>query len=115
MKSKSRGALQPLPAPVNRAIVFICQKCGKRAGGSEKHASSELASKIKRATKREFGKGEVRVVLTTCMDACPEEGISVALQPVKSGSASMLLQADVHDVDGGSEALLQLVRQMTDE
>jgi predicted metal-binding protein len=99
-----------MPAPVERAMIFICQKCGKRAGGALKHASYELASTVKRATKHEFGKGKVRVCLTSCMDACPEEHIAVSLQQVGNDGSSMFFEADVHDIEGASDALMQLMR-----
>jgi predicted metal-binding protein len=101
-----------MAAPVDRAMVFICEKCGKRAGGSAKHASYELASKLKRLLKHEFGKGETRIALTSCMDACPEDGIAVSVQPVNLNVAPMFLEADPHDVEASSESLLKIVAQL---
>jgi predicted metal-binding protein len=101
-----------MAAPVDRAMVFICEKCGKRAGGNAKHASYELASKLKRLLKHEFGKGETRIALTSCMDACPEDGIAVSVQPVNPSAAPMFLEADPYDVEASSESLLSIVAQL---
>ncbi len=101
-----------MEAPVNRAMVFICEKCGKRVGSDTKHASYELASKLKRLLKHEVGKGEMRISLTSCMDACPDDAIAIAVQPVNTTSAPMFLQADPHEVEASAESLLKIVLQM---
>jgi predicted metal-binding protein len=109
---KTTKSVRTMAAPVNRAMVFVCEKCGKRAGGDAKHASYELASKLKRRLKHEFGKGEMRIALTSCMDACPEDRIAIAVQPVKPGSAPMFLDADVYDIDASADSLLKIVAQI---
>jgi len=101
-----------MAAPVDRVMVFICEKCGKRAGGDAKHASDELASKLKRLLKHEIGKGHARIALTSCMDACPEAGIAISLQPVDPSIAPMFLEADPFDVEGSSESLLKIIAQL---
>jgi predicted metal-binding protein len=109
----SKHALNTLPPPVTRALVFVCERCGKRAGDS-KRLSYELASHVKRKSKHRWGKGEVRVALTSCMDSCPDNGISVSVQPLTGAHAPVLVEADVHDIEGASEALIRLVRKMTE-
>jgi len=108
--SRSKTALKELQPPAHRAMVFICQKCGKRAGSEFKHASHELASNVKRAAKREFEKGDVRVVLTTCMKACPEDGITVLVQRQRA-PGSLFLQAAVDDPAAAAESVLQRIRE----
>jgi predicted metal-binding protein len=105
----SKKTLVALRRPVDRAMVFVCQKCGKRAGGSNKDASYELASSLKRATKGEFSKDEVRVVLTSCMKICPSGGIATCVQMQPSGQ-STFMEASVEDPEGASEALLERIR-----
>jgi predicted metal-binding protein len=107
----SKSVLSSLQAP-GRALVFICEKCGKRVGDSTRHASDELARSLKHAARREFGKHQVRIALTSCMDVCPEDAISVLLQPLDPGRKSVLLQADAHDPDASSEALIQRLRNV---
>ena len=108
---KPSKTVRTMAAPVNRAMVFICEKCGKRAGGDAKHSSYELASKLKRLLKHELGKGETRIVLTSCMDACPKDGIAVSVQPVNPSVAPLFLEADPYDVESSSESLLEIVAQ----
>jgi predicted metal-binding protein len=108
---KSVGPIQTMAAPVERAMVFICEKCGKRAGESAKHASYKLASKLKRDMKHEFGKREVRIVLTSCMNACPDDAIAISLQSLLPGRAPLFLEADVYDIEASSASLLKMVRR----
>ncbi len=103
--------MQMMPAPVARAMVFICEKCSKRVGGYAKHASHELASTVKRMAKREWGKGEIRVALTSCMDACPEQRIAICIQTVMPGSACKFLDANPGDIEGSGESLLRILRR----
>jgi len=107
----SRKALQRLAPPVQDAMVFICEKCGKRAADGNKHAGHKLASKLKRRIKRELGKGRVRIVLTSCMDACPVDRIAILVQSMTPGVAPLFLDADPGDVDGSAEALLKVASQ----
>jgi predicted metal-binding protein len=93
-------------------MVFICQKCGKRAKLSGKNVSHRLASEFKHQVKRELGKGEVRIALTTCMDICPEDGVAIAVQPTGRGSSALFFTASIDDVEGSSEALLEAVRRL---
>jgi hypothetical protein len=75
-------------------LVSICEKCGKRAGGSGKNVSHRLASRFKRRVKHEFNKGDVRIVLTTCAPMTgwlsrfhrPHRG----LRPISWSSISMI-------------------------
>jgi predicted metal-binding protein len=92
-------------------MVFICEKCGKRIGQSGKNASHRLASHFKHEVKREFDKGDVRIVLTTCMDICPEDRVTVAIAPNAPGIAPTFLVADVDDIEASSEALIGALRR----
>jgi predicted metal-binding protein len=92
-------------------MVFVCEKCSKRIGGTAKHASRELAYKLKRLAKHELGKGAVRIALTSCMDACPDMRIAISVVPVTRGLAPLFFEADPDDVDAGSVALMKLLRR----
>lgn len=66
--------------PVSRALILVCEKCGKRLDSdSEKNPSRRLVSRLKKMAKKSFGRGEIRAVATSCMDVCPEGEVSVAL------------------------------------
>ena len=111
--SKASRPVRDAESPVSRAMIFICEKCGRRGDPDGKNASHRLASKLKRACKRRFERGEVRVALTSCMDVCPEEQITVLIQPVSGVHTTRFLQADIKDVDGASERLLHILAALT--
>ena len=107
--SKSIHSIEP---PVNQAMVFICEKCGKRAKGSDKNPSHRLASKIKRLTKDEFGKGSVRIALTSCMDICPDDQIALSIQPMAGDRTSAFFVSDIEDLYASSAALVKTLRHV---
>jgi predicted metal-binding protein len=96
-----------------RAMVSICEKCGKRAGGSGKNVSHRLASHFKRQVKREFAKGDIRIVLTTCMDICPDDSVAVAISPTTAAIAPIFLVVDIDDIEASSEALIRSIQRAT--
>jgi predicted metal-binding protein len=109
---KSSKSIHSIEAPVNQAMVFICEKCGKRTKGSDKNPSHRLASKFKRMTKDEFGKGSVRIALTSCMDICPDDQIAISIQPTAPDCASAFVVSDVEDLDASSDALVKTLRHV---
>ena len=106
----SKRALQTLPPPATRAVIFICQKCGKRVGGPYKEASHELASDLKHAARREFGKKDVRIVLTGCMKVCPPDRITVCVQMQGAQGHATFLEADIENLEGAGAALLRRLK-----
>ena len=90
--------------PVDQAMVFICEKCGKRSG-SDKNRSHRLASKLKKSLKGHFSKGDIRIALTSCMDLCPEDRITVSLQPVDPDLPASFWEVDIEELEDGSEEL----------
>jgi len=108
---KSKRLVQPVEPPATQAMVSICEKCGKRAGGSGKNVSHRLASHFKRLVKRTFVKGEIRIVLTSCMDICPDDSVAVAITPTTSGVTPSFLLVDIDDIDASSEALVRAIQR----
>jgi predicted metal-binding protein len=113
--SKAKRTIRDAESPVSRAMVFICEKCGRRGDFEGKNASHRLASKLKRACKRRLERGEVRVALTSCMDVCPEDQITVLIQPMDGVHPARFRQADITDVDAASERLLEILMESTGE
>jgi hypothetical protein len=52
----------------------------------------------------------VRVVLTTCMKACPDNAITVCVQLQQGANSSLFLQAAVDDTDAASELVLNRIK-----
>ncbi len=109
--SKRDRLTHTIDAPVATALVLVCEKCGKHLGPDGKNASPHLASKLKRNFKRQLERGAARAVLTSCMDVCPEDRVTVAIIPSGAGSVRYC-EVDVKDLDAASDAVLELVRQL---
>lgn len=78
-------------AEMRRAeFVFVCRKCGKRAG--RKGVRSELKSGLKAA-----GHRRARVVETGCLALCPKAGIAI-------GTAASLARGRVFILDRDAPA-----------
>ena len=57
--------------------MLVCKACEKRSKGPKKIAAREVAKQLGRAC-RDAKVPRVRVVLTTCMSACPKKAFTVA-------------------------------------
>lgn len=95
------------------AAVLVCEKCGKKQRDSGKNPSHQLASKLKRLGKQKFDKGDLRVVLTSCLDLCPDERIAVALVPTQHDKAAVFLEVDTEDLEASSLAIANSIRRLT--
>src|ERR1700761_275530 len=101
--------MQSIEPPVSRALILVCEKCGKRLDSdADKNPSRKLVSQLKKAAKRQFGKGEGRALATSCMDICPKDLVSVAittLQGPNTGTRFFTLPLD--DIEETSERIVK--------
>src|ERR1700742_415117 len=75
-------AMDVVEPPVSTGLILICDKCGKRMKADfDENPSRELVARLKKASKDVFAKGQVRAALTSCLDICPDNQISVAIVP----------------------------------
>lgn len=83
-KKPSPGSkrLEPAEAPVRQALVLVCEKCGKKMQDGDENPSKNLQSALKSHFKSNVGKREVRPLLSSCFDLCPNKKIAVALVPL---------------------------------
>ncbi len=68
------------PAPLRpgwKSVVLVCKACEKRSKGPKKIGARAVARQLGRAC-RDAKVPRVRVVLTTCMSACPKKAFTVA-------------------------------------
>jgi predicted metal-binding protein len=109
--------------PFSTGLILICDKCGKRLKAEfDENPSRELVARLKKASKSVFAKGEVRAALTSCLDICPEDRISVAIVPTGGQSkGARYFTVKASDIKETSETivkeaqkLLSPVRQMKD-
>jgi predicted metal-binding protein len=103
--------MQPIDAPVSNALVLVCEKCGKRLDSDfDENPSRQLVSRLKKLAKKRFGRGEVRAVLTSCMDICPDDRVSVALITFKgAASNTQFFTVKLDDPDETSHRILRQV------
>ena len=68
------------PAPLRpgwKSVVLVCKACEKRSKGPKKISARDVAKQLGRAC-RDANVPRARVVLTTCMSACPKKAFTVA-------------------------------------
>jgi predicted metal-binding protein len=97
--------LKPHVAPVTRALILICEKCGSKlvADGAE-NPSRILQKALKEQIRATGRRGEIRAVVSSCMDICPEGEIAVGFSPTSSEAAEYFTLAG--DLDLGLEKIL---------
>lgn len=107
--------MHKIEPPVSRALVLVCEKCGKRLDSdSDKNPSRRLVSRLKKQAKKSFGRGEVRAVATSCMDLCPEGEISVALMRFRgAGNDTRFFTVSADDIDATATQILEVVSSDT--
>lgn len=66
---RERAALRSEPAPWSQ-IVVLCSKCMRRQD------REDLRGDLRKALKQ-AGRKDVRVVLSGCLDLCPDDGVTV--------------------------------------
>ncbi len=60
-----------------KSVVLVCRACEKRSKGPKRLAAKGLAKELRRAC-RDAHVSRPRVVLTSCLGACPRKAITVA-------------------------------------
>jgi predicted metal-binding protein len=83
---KTVPTLTPAIAPVSNALILICEKCGAKLVGEGTENPSRLLQKaLKEKIRADERKGEIRAVVSSCMDICPESKIAIGI--ARSGNA----------------------------
>lgn len=105
--------MHPVAPPVSTGLILVCDKCGKRLEADlDENPSRELVSRLKKGSKALFGKGEIRAALTSCLDICPEDRISVAIVPTGAGSnPTKYFTVKPSDIDETSDRILKEARK----
>ena len=103
--------MQSIDPPVSKALVLVCEKCGKRLDSDDENPSRQLVSRLKKLSKKQFGRGEVRAVATSCMDICPDDAVSVAITTLRGpNSGTRFFVVNPEDIDETSEQILKELR-----
>jgi predicted metal-binding protein len=101
-------------APVNTAVILICEKCGRKAAGkSEDNPARELQQELKHSAKDALGKKEIRPVLTSCLDICPKGQIAIAVARLSGRSArpTEFFEVDPQDIARAAEEIIDFATE----
>lgn len=78
-RSNTTISMQPATSPVSEALIFICEKCGKKLASGDENPARELQQAIKSEIKNIDGKGRWRASVTSCMDLCPKGEVAICI------------------------------------
>jgi predicted metal-binding protein len=98
--------LTPQASPVSEALILICEKCGKKlAPDSEPNPARELQLLLKEKIKNQGKKGQLRAVITSCMDLCPKGEIAIGISVTAGKNRYFTLEGVDHEA--ASELLFE--------
>ena len=99
-------------APVSQALIMICEKCGKKlASREDDNPSRALQSALKEEIKSIGAKGQLRAVVTSCMDICPDREIAVGISWSKeAGGEDRFVTIKEGDLNTVRDAILHLAQ-----
>jgi predicted metal-binding protein len=105
--------MQVVDPPFTTGLILICDKCGKRMkADSDENPSRELVARLKKASRQVFAKTQVRAALTSCLDICPENRISVAIVPTDGHSRpARYFTVKASDLKDTSEKIVKEARK----
>jgi predicted metal-binding protein len=100
--------------PFSTGLILICDKCGKRMKADcNENPSRELVARLKKESKQALGKDRVRVALTSCLDICPDDRISVAIVPTAGHSdGAHYLTVKTADLKATAAAIVESARKI---
>ncbi len=76
----NHSLLSSVPTPADQALIFICEKCGKKLNADPKlNPALLLQQSLKKEIKEKNLKGHVRAVASSCLDICPENKIAIGI------------------------------------
>jgi predicted metal-binding protein len=103
--------MHSIDPPVSNALILVCEKCGKRLDSdSDENPSRQLVSRLKKLAKKRLGKGEVRALVTSCMDVCPDDRVTVAVVTLHGATSNTrFFTVSVDDTEETSERILREV------
>lgn len=91
-------------APVRESMLWICEKCGlKLADKKDENPSRSLQKLVKKNLAEQSRKGEVRSMVTSCMNICPKGKIAACIVHFGKGNPSTRFYE--FELDKNSEAL----------
>ncbi len=105
--------MHSVDSPVSTALILVCDRCGKRMKSDlDKNPSRQLVSRLKKTSRELFEKGEVRAALTSCLDVCPRDRLTIAIVATHGPvSQPRFFTVRADDIDDTSQKILKDVRK----
>lgn len=100
--------MKSAPSPVSRALILICEKCGKKISGDsagDTNVARLLQQSLKATIAESGNKGVARALITTCLNVCPKDAVAVGLVAT-SGAAPRFFEVDVRKLDDAKAEIL---------
>jgi len=86
--------------PVSDTMIWLCEKCGAKVSGDRDDNPSRLVQKaLKRLVSDNKRKGQIRAMVTSCMNICPSDKIAAGIVDLKGGSTRFVSFEFRQDVD----------------
>ena len=83
-----KSTLKKVDSPVEKSLILVCEKCGKKLENKPDENPARIIQKaLKEKVKSEFGKNEIRPVVSSCMNVCPDGQIAIGILGVDSKNA----------------------------
>ncbi len=107
--------LKKADPPIDRTLILLCEKCGRKlskSGDCEDNAVGRLQKALKADFSDAGEKKSFRATVTTCMNLCPEGAVAVALVSTGNGSgATEFFELDLNDAREAKKQLLDRIRR----
>lgn len=104
LRASDRDDRSPRPLRAGwKSVVLVCRACEKRSKGPKKIAARDVAKQLGRAC-RDAKVPRSRVVLTSCMGACPKKAFTV-VAAAPSGRITMIAFRRGDDAGAAVDAL----------
>lgn len=93
-------------APVD-SLILICEKCGKKkVQADQENPSSLIQKKIKVKIREELAPGTARAILTSCMNICPANAITIGhIEAITGATQAQFFLLNENDANTATELL----------
>ena len=107
MTTNTDTPFSEVPSPASEALIFICEKCGKKINAEpEQNPSTILQQALKKEIKVRQLKGKVRALASSCLDICPKDQIAFGISYGQGGGDAFFTLTPSPSADLKTEILL---------
>ena len=108
------ASLRTTEPPVTRALIMICEKCGKKLSkiSGDDDLSRTLQKSLKAAIAEAGEKHEIRAVLSSCLNLCPDDAIALSILPIGAACRAEFLELDPQYRKDAEAGVLRKARKL---